>query len=99
LRPFQGAVGTRSTALSLAAVATRAPAPEHPETVEIPLSSVWRITTTMPYRPRSVHAYLVRGEGGWMLLDGGIDAEAAWRVVDRAVRVTRSYHASPPRSA
>ena len=47
---------------------------------------VWRITATMPYRPRSVHAYLVRGEGGWMLLDGGIDAEAAWRVVDRAVR-------------
>jgi glyoxylase-like metal-dependent hydrolase (beta-lactamase superfamily II) len=48
---------------------------------------VWRITTPMPYRPRSVHAYLVElSAGGWFLLDGGIDSEDAWSLIDGAVK-------------
>jgi glyoxylase-like metal-dependent hydrolase (beta-lactamase superfamily II) len=50
-------------------------------------AGVWRITTPMPYRPRSVHAYLVRGaDSGWFLLDGGIDSEEAWAALDGSVR-------------
>lgn len=41
----------------------------------------------MPYRPRSVHAYLVEQEtGSWFLLDGGIASEDAWDLLDTAVR-------------
>jgi glyoxylase-like metal-dependent hydrolase (beta-lactamase superfamily II) len=49
---------------------------------------VWRITTPMPYRPRSVHAYLVEHRpDAWFLLDGGIDSDEAWARLDAGVRV------------
>ncbi|CAN5716582.1 MBL fold metallo-hydrolase [soil metagenome] len=48
---------------------------------------VWRITTPMPYRPRSVHAYLVEhSPRSWFLLDGGIDSDEAWSHLDAGVR-------------
>jgi glyoxylase-like metal-dependent hydrolase (beta-lactamase superfamily II) len=48
---------------------------------------VWRITTPMPYRPRSVHAYLVEySPRSWFLLDGGVDSEEAWACLDTGVR-------------
>jgi glyoxylase-like metal-dependent hydrolase (beta-lactamase superfamily II) len=48
---------------------------------------VWRITTPLPFRPRSVHAYLAATDGNaFLLLDGGIDTPAAWRALDDGVR-------------
>jgi glyoxylase-like metal-dependent hydrolase (beta-lactamase superfamily II) len=48
---------------------------------------VWRITTPMPHRPRSVHAYLVEhSPGSWFLLDGGIDSDEAWKHLEAGVR-------------
>ena len=50
-------------------------------------SDVWRITVPLPWRPRSVHAYLARlGGGGWMLVDGGAETDAAWETLDVGVR-------------
>lgn len=49
--------------------------------------TIWRITTPMPSRPRSVHAYLLRdAAGGWTLVDGGMDTPEAWAALDEAVR-------------
>lgn len=50
------------------------------EPAALPIADgVWRITTPMPSRPRTVHAYLAAlSGGGWMLVDGGIDSEEAW---------------------
>lgn len=46
-----------------------------------------RITTPLPFRPRSVHSYLLRDEEGrWVLVDGGVDTPDAWQVLDAAVR-------------
>ncbi|HYW08192.1 MAG TPA: MBL fold metallo-hydrolase [Longimicrobium sp.] len=48
---------------------------------------VWRITTPLPFRPRSVHAYLVRlGADRWMLVDGGLGTDDAWQALDAGVR-------------
>ena len=48
---------------------------------------VWRVTGPLPWRPRLVHAYLVRlGSDGWMLVDGGADTDAAWETLDAGVR-------------
>ncbi len=48
---------------------------------------VWRITTPLPFRPREVHAYLVRLDARrWMLVDGGIGTEDAWRALEAGVR-------------
>ncbi len=48
---------------------------------------VWRLPTPLPFRPRSVHAYLVRREDGrWMLVDGGVNTDEAWRALEAAVR-------------
>jgi glyoxylase-like metal-dependent hydrolase (beta-lactamase superfamily II) len=48
---------------------------------------IWRITTPLPFRPRSVHAYLLRdAAGGWALVDGGIDTPEAWAALDAGVR-------------
>jgi len=48
---------------------------------------VWRITTPMPFRPRSVHAYLVRAPGErWFLVDGGVNTDEAWAALDAGVR-------------
>ncbi|MBD0320304.1 MAG: hypothetical protein ICV87_08220, partial [Gemmatimonadetes bacterium] len=46
---------------------------------------MWRITTPMPGRPSEVHAYIVRLEDGWMLVDGGIGTEEAWSALDAGV--------------
>lgn len=51
------------------------------------VEGVWRIETPLPFRPRSVHAYLAEaGSGGWMLVDGGANTDAAWAALDRGVR-------------
>lgn len=57
------------------------PSTSHPQVAP----GVWRITTPMPYRPRSVHAYLVDLDGGWMLVDGGLATEEAWAALSRGV--------------
>jgi glyoxylase-like metal-dependent hydrolase (beta-lactamase superfamily II) len=47
---------------------------------------VWRITTPLPFRPRSVHAYLLRlGSGGFLVVDGGVDTPEAWQALDSGV--------------
>lgn len=47
---------------------------------------VWRIPTPMPFRPRSVHAYLVEaGAGRWLLVDGGVNTDEAWGALGAAV--------------
>ena len=48
---------------------------------------VWRITTPLPFRPRSVHAYLLALDGGrFLLVDGGANTDPAWAALDDAVR-------------
>lgn len=48
---------------------------------------VWRITTPLPFRPSEVHAYLVRREeGGFCLVDGGLNTPEAWAALDAGVR-------------
>jgi glyoxylase-like metal-dependent hydrolase (beta-lactamase superfamily II) len=48
---------------------------------------LWRITTPLPFRPRSVHAYLLGLEGGrWVLVDGGANTPEAWAALDAGVR-------------
>ncbi|HEX8273964.1 MAG TPA: MBL fold metallo-hydrolase [Longimicrobiaceae bacterium] len=47
---------------------------------------VWRVTTPLPFRPRFVHAYLLRAGDGWLLVDGGANTDAAWTELDEAVR-------------
>ncbi|MBV9775310.1 MAG: MBL fold metallo-hydrolase, partial [Gemmatimonadetes bacterium] len=48
---------------------------------------LWRITTPLPFRPRSVHAYLARfGGGDFLLVDGGGNTDDAWAVLDAGVR-------------
>ncbi|HEU0079682.1 MAG TPA: MBL fold metallo-hydrolase [Longimicrobiaceae bacterium] len=47
---------------------------------------VWRVTTPLPFRPRFVHAYLLRAGEGWMLVDGGANTAEAWAELDEAVR-------------
>ncbi|HST62415.1 MAG TPA: MBL fold metallo-hydrolase, partial [Longimicrobium sp.] len=48
---------------------------------------VWRITTPLPFRPPEVHAYLAALDGGgWMLVDGGLNTDAAWNALEAGVR-------------
>ncbi|HYR08523.1 MAG TPA: MBL fold metallo-hydrolase [Longimicrobium sp.] len=48
---------------------------------------IHRISTPMPGRPPQVNAYLARcGDGGWMLVDGGLNTEEAWAALDAGVR-------------
>lgn len=47
---------------------------------------VRRVTTPLPFRPRSVHAYLVEAAGGWLLVDGGANTDEAWAALNAAVR-------------
>lgn len=52
------------------------------------------VTLPLPGRPASVNAYLAPlGEGGWMLVDGGIDSEPAWEALDAAVEETVGWSA------
>jgi glyoxylase-like metal-dependent hydrolase (beta-lactamase superfamily II) len=47
---------------------------------------VWRITTPLPFRPPEVHAYLAAlDDGGWMLVDGGLNTDAAWDALEAGV--------------
>jgi glyoxylase-like metal-dependent hydrolase (beta-lactamase superfamily II) len=47
---------------------------------------VWRITTPLPFRPPEVHAYLAALDGGgWMLVDGGLNTDAAWDALEAGV--------------
>ncbi|MEX2582657.1 MAG: MBL fold metallo-hydrolase [Gemmatimonadota bacterium] len=56
------------------------------------VSDVVRITTPLPFRPRSVHAYLAPlDEGGWMLVDGGIDTDEAWAALTAGIRQVASW--------
>ena len=42
----------------------------------------------MPGRPPQVNAYLAEcGDGGWMLVDGGLNTDEAWAALDAGVRV------------
>lgn len=48
---------------------------------------VWRVTVPLPFRPRTVHAYLLEADGGRLaLVDGGADTDRCWGVLDAAVR-------------
>lgn len=48
---------------------------------------VWRVTTPLASRPRSVHAYVAEaGGGGLLLVDGGADTDEAWGALDGAVQ-------------
>ncbi|HLM69055.1 MAG TPA: MBL fold metallo-hydrolase, partial [Longimicrobium sp.] len=48
---------------------------------------MWRITTPLPFRPPEVHAYLAALDGGgWMLVDGGLNTDAAWDALEAGVR-------------
>lgn len=48
---------------------------------------VWRVTTPLSSRPRSVHAYVAEaGGGGLVLVDGGADTDDAWSALDGAIR-------------
>ncbi|HEX5871062.1 MAG TPA: MBL fold metallo-hydrolase, partial [Longimicrobium sp.] len=48
---------------------------------------IHRISTPMPGRPPQVNAYLVRcADGGWMLVDGGLNTAEAWAALDQGVR-------------
>ncbi|HEV2736735.1 MAG TPA: MBL fold metallo-hydrolase [Longimicrobiaceae bacterium] len=47
---------------------------------------VWRVTTPLPFRPRFVHAYLLRAGEGWLLVDGGANTDEAWAELDEGVR-------------
>lgn len=41
----------------------------------------------MPFRPPRVHAYLAALDGGgWMLVDGGLNTDAAWAALEAGVR-------------
>ncbi|HEU0053348.1 MAG TPA: MBL fold metallo-hydrolase, partial [Longimicrobium sp.] len=40
----------------------------------------------MPFRPPSVHAYLLDTADGWVLVDGGLGTDAAWEALDAGVR-------------
>jgi len=57
------------------------------ETIVTPglAEDVWRVTTPLPFRPSRVHAYLARLPDGWMLVDGGLGTDEAWRVLEGAV--------------
>lgn len=47
---------------------------------------LWRITTPMPGRPPAVHAYAAALDGGgWMLVDGGLNTDAAWSALEAGV--------------
>ncbi|MQA90605.1 MAG: MBL fold metallo-hydrolase [Gemmatimonas sp.] len=55
---------------------------------------IHRITTPLPTRPTSVHAYLVPLDaGGWMLVDGGIDTPEAWTVLSAEVDAIAGWSA------
>ncbi|HEX7239988.1 MAG TPA: MBL fold metallo-hydrolase [Longimicrobiaceae bacterium] len=48
---------------------------------------LWRVTTPLPFRPRSVHAYLARlDDGRFLLVDGGVNTDDAWAALDAGVR-------------
>jgi glyoxylase-like metal-dependent hydrolase (beta-lactamase superfamily II) len=51
------------------------------------IGDVFRVEVPLPFRPRSVNAYLIPSGGeGWVLVDGGIDDAGAWRALDEGVR-------------
>lgn len=53
---------------------------------------VYRVTTPLPFRPREVHAYMVRLDGGrWLLVDGGGDTPEAWAALDAGVRAQAEW--------
>ncbi len=57
-----------------------------PQVVTPVAPGVWRVTTPLPFRPREVHAYLIEREPGqFALVDGGIESDEAWSVLDDAV--------------
>lgn len=59
---------------------------EHPPARAV-ADGVWRITTPLPFRPASVHAYLAALDGGgWMLVDGGLGTDDAWAALQAGVR-------------
>ena len=48
---------------------------------------IHRISTPMPGRPPQVNAYLVEcADGGWMLVDGGLNTDEAWAALEAGVR-------------
>jgi len=49
-------------------------------------AGIYRITTPLPFRPRSVHAYLLETANGLVLVDGGFASHEAWSALDAAVR-------------
>jgi glyoxylase-like metal-dependent hydrolase (beta-lactamase superfamily II) len=65
------------------------------QTVELP-AGIRRVTLPLPMRPGHVHAYLVPGDDGWMLIDTGLglpDAKDRWRTEIAALdgEVTRVF--------
>ena len=49
-------------------------------------AGVWQITVALPFRPRTVHAFLAElAPARWMLVDGGVNSDVAWLTVSAAV--------------
>ncbi len=56
------------------------------------IDGIFRLTTPLPFRPRSVNAYLVALDGGgWMLVDGGMDSDEAWLALSAGVDACASW--------
>ena len=56
---------------------TRSENPPPPPPLEV-AAGVWRISTPLLFRPPHVHAYLAALPDGFLLVDGGLNTDAAW---------------------
>ena len=60
-----------------------------------------RVTLPLPTRPGHVHAYLLPGADGWIVVDTGVglpEAKELWARRARAARVAASRRSSSPTS-
>lgn len=53
---------------------------------------ITRFSIPLPFRPRTVNAYRVElADGGWMLVDGGVETEDAWLALSAGVQGTGGW--------
>lgn len=59
----------------------------HTDSAVLVADRVWRLTIPLPFRPREVHAYVARlNGGGFLLVDGGLNTDTCWAALDAGVR-------------
>lgn len=51
-------------------------------------AGIWRVPLPLPFGPQAVNVYFVPCEGGWLLVDTGMPAEACWQALLEAVSFT-----------